>query len=61
MKKEVADKIKSFFDKELRGIDHKIWENKYQMKKLVLEQTILKRTRAELDKLSRSMDIKTKI
>ena len=60
MKKEVAEKIKSFFEKELREIDHKIWKNKSEMKKLVNEQTILKRTRAELDKLSRSINTKIK-
>jgi len=55
VKKIVLDNIKSYFQKELRNIDHEIWKNKHEIKKLVEKQTILKRSRAKLDQLSREI------
>jgi hypothetical protein len=55
MKKAVKEQIEMFFNTRIRDIEHQIWKNKYEMKKLVETQTILKRTKAELYKLRSSL------
>ncbi len=53
IKKQVLENIKYHFEGELRKINFDIFENKYEIKKLVEKQTLLKRTRAKLDLMYR--------
>jgi hypothetical protein len=55
IKKQVAENIQAFFKKELKALNHDIWKNKQEIKRLVEKQTLLKRTKAELDQLSRTI------
>jgi regulator of replication initiation timing len=56
IKKEVFNRVNEVLTRELSIIRRKISANKYTFKKLREEQTILKRERAELDKMIRSLD-----
>ena len=51
VKKLVVDNIKSMLSKEIQTVEGLIRGNKYSMKKLVEEQTVLKRKRTELYRL----------
>ena len=55
VKKEVVENLKTYFQKELRAMDCEIWKNKYEIKRLVEKQSLLKRSRAKLDQLSREL------
>lgn len=50
-KEKVKDNILDFFEAKLREIQNEIYNNKYDLRKLVAKQTLLKRTRAELCKV----------
>jgi hypothetical protein len=51
VRKQVIDGIKSMLTKEIQTVEGLIRGNIYTMKKLVEEQTVLKRKKAELYKL----------
>ena len=51
IRKQVIDGIKSMLTKEIQTVEGLIHGNIYSMKKLVEEQTVLKRKKAELYKL----------
>ncbi len=55
VKKEVVENLKTYFQKELKAMDYEIWTNKNEIKRLVEKQSLLKRSRAKLDKLSREL------
>lgn len=55
VKKEVIENLKTYFQKELKVMDYEIWKNKNEIKRLVEKQSLLKRSRAKLDKLSREL------
>ena len=55
VKKEVIENIKTYFQKELKVMDYEIWKNKNEIKRLVEKQSLLKRSRAKLDQLSREL------
>ena len=55
MKKEVVENLKTYFQKELKAMDYEIWKNKNEIKRLVEKQSLLKRSRAKLDQLSREL------
>ena len=52
---DVADNLRLYFERELSDIDQQIRQNKYEMATLVNRQTILKRSRAKLDQIRRSL------
>ncbi len=56
VKKEVIASIKSRLDGEQRKIDAQLRRNAYEMNQLAEKSTILKREKAELAKLIKSMD-----
>jgi hypothetical protein len=39
----------------LKAMDYEIWKNKNEIKRLVEKQSLLKRSRAKLDQLSREL------
>ena len=55
VKKEVVENLKTYFQKELKAMDYEIWKNKNEIKRLVEKQSLLKRSRAKLDQLSREL------
>lgn len=55
VKKEVVENLKTYFQKELKVMDYEIWKNKNEIKRLVEKQSLLKRSRAKLDQLSRKL------
>ena len=55
VKKEVVENLKTYFQKELKVMDYEIWKNKNEIKRLVEKQSLLKRSRAKLDQLSREL------
>lgn len=55
VKKEVIENLKTYFQKELKVMDYEIWKNKNEIKRLVEKQSLLKRSRAKLDQLSREL------
>ena len=55
VKKEVVENLKTYFQKELKAMDYEILKNKNEIKRLVLKQSLLKRSRAKLDQLSREL------
>lgn len=55
VKKEVVENLKTYFQKELKAMDYEIRKNKNEIKRLVEKQSLLKRSRAKLDQLSREL------
>ena len=55
IEKEVVENLKTYFQKELKVMDYEIWKNKNEIKRLVEKQSLLKRSRAKLDQLSREL------
>lgn len=55
IKKEVVENLKTYFQKELKAMDYEICKNKNEIKRLVEKQSLLKRSRAKLDQLSREL------
>ena len=55
IEKEVVENLKTYFQKELKSMDYEIWKNKNEIKRLVEKQSLLKRSRAKLDQLSREL------
>jgi hypothetical protein len=58
MKKEVYDILKKKLEDEQRKIKSNIYSNRYAMKRLVTEQTHLKRELAAIGQLISSMEVK---
>lgn len=55
IKKETIANVNAHIKNNIDGINFKIRQNKNKMRDLIKEQTLLKRTRAELDKLRRTL------
>lgn len=55
IKKAVTENVRNMLNAELTRVNYKIYDNKNAMKRLVEEQTILKRERVRLTELLNSI------
>ena len=58
VKKEAMGRIMKVLEREKREIEHREWQNKHTMGKLVAEQTIIKREKAAIHNLLRELKAK---
>jgi hypothetical protein len=56
IKKQVLENLKGYFQKEIRKLEMEIDSNRREINRLTEKQTILKRSKAKLDQLSRGLE-----